>query len=273
MAKKKEVQDKKDIEKSKEKEAEKEPKEAEAKKDSKESKEGDSKSLRKKQNNQILWALVLMASVIIIIFLVPYIKQNVFNKFKYAGLDFYKTKLGSDKVTGAAVSNGIVFYYTEIPLINQYGFPIGDYSIYFRNDPRELENISVDIIENKVEFEKNRLVFISIQYDAPICEDNIVSVVGLTNFLDKFGNLQVKGAMNDVMYASNNDLEYVTCETSPNNTVIEFRTGNETEVKRINKNCYEIVYKDCEINKATEKFILTIMEGYMEKYKELDIKE
>ena len=261
MAKKKEVKNKE----SKKVKAEKDIKkseEAEAKEDSEETKEASSKSLRKKQNRQILWALVLMASVIIIIFLVPYIKQNVINKFEYIGLDFYKADL-----------EGILFYYTEIPLINQYGFPIGDYSIYYRNDPRELENISVEIIENKIEFQKEDLVYISIQYDAPICEDNIISVVGLTNFLDKFGDLDLKGAMNDVMYASNNNLPYVTCETSPNNTVIEFRTGNETEVKRINKNCYEIVYKDCEINKATEKFILTIMKGYMEKYNDIEIKE
>lgn len=219
-------------------------------------------NLKQKQNKQILWALVLMASIIIIIFLVPYIKQNVFNKFEYIGLDFYKTK-----------TNDIVFYYTKIPLVNQYGFPIGDYSIYFRNNPKELENISVDIIEKKIEFQKDNLVYISIQYDAPICEDNIIAVVGLTNFLDKFGNLQIKGAMNDAMYASNNNLDYITCNTNPNNTVILFKTGNETMISKTGRNCYEIQYEECEINKATEKFILTIIEGYMEKYNELDIKK
>src|SRR4030042_3614746 len=211
MAKKKEVDADKDIEKPKE----------EAKKNTEELKDSETKTLRKKQNIQILWALILMASVIIIIFLVPYIKQNVFNKFEYAGLDFYKSNV-----------EGIDFYYTKIPLINQYGFPIGDYSIYFRNDPRELENISVDIIEKKIEFQKDNIVYISIQYDAPICEDNIVSVVGLTNFLDKFGELDVRGAMNNVMYASNSNLEYVTCNTNPNNTVVLLKTGDETMISK-----------------------------------------
>src|SRR4030042_118518 len=125
-----------------------------------------------------------------------------------------KKEVDAEKDIEKPKEEGIDFYYTKIPLINQYGFPIGDYSIYFRNDPRELENISVDIIENKVEFQKQDWVYISIQYDAPICEDNIVSVVGLTNFLDKFGELDVRGAMNNVMYASNNNLEYVTCNTN-----------------------------------------------------------
>lgn len=218
--------------------------------------------LKQKQNKQIIWALVLMISIIIIIFLIPYIKQNVFNKFEYIGLDFYKANV-----------EGIVFYFTEIPLINQYNFPIGDYSIYFRNDPRELENISVDIIEKKIEFQKEGIIYISIQYDAPVCEDNIVSVVGLTQFLDRFGNLKVKGAMNDAVYASNNDLDYITCKTDPNNTVILIKTGNESMISKTGRNCYELQYKDCEISKVSEKFMLTIIENYMKRYEELDIKE
>lgn len=251
------------------KEVEKETVEVEANKEIEELKK---LRLKQKQNKQIIWALVLMASIILIIFLIPYIKQNFFNKFEYIGLDFYKTKTATG-ITGAAATNNIVFYYTEIPLINQYSFPIGDYSIYFRNDPRELENISVDIIEKKIEFQKNNTVYISVQYDAPICDDNIVAVVGLTQFLDKFGNLKVKGAMNDAIYASNSQLEYVTCKTNPDNTVILLKTGNETIISKTGRNCYELQYKECEINKVTEKFILTIMENYMKSYNELDIKK
>lgn len=249
MARKKETEAKKNTE---------EPKEVEAKKDIEKPKES---SLKQKQNRQIIWALVLMASIIIIIFLVPYIKQNVFNKFEYIGLDFYKTK-----------TDNIIFYFTKIPLVNQYAFPIGDYSIYFRNNPKELENISVGIIEKKIEFQKDNIVYISIQYDAPVCDDNIVAVVGLTNFLDKFGNLKVKGAMNDAVYASNNNLDYITCKTNPNNTVILLKTGNETMISKTGRNCYELQYKECEIDRVTEKFILTIMEEYMKKYNELNIK-
>jgi len=250
MARKKEVKANKNTEESKETET------------NKETEKPEESSLKQKQNRQIIWALVLMAGIIIIIFLVPYIKQNVFNKFEYIGLDFYKTNV-----------NGITLYYTKIPLVNQYNFPIGDYSIYFRNNPEELENISVDIIEKKIEFQKNNTVYISVQYDAPVCEDNIVSVVGLTQFLDRFGTLKVKGAMNDVVYASNTQLDYITCKTNPDNTVILLKTGNETMISKTGRNCYELQYKDCEINKAVEKFILTIIENYMKKYNELDIKK
>jgi hypothetical protein len=265
MAIKKEVKARKNIKESKEKieeEAEK-PEEAETKKEMENNEEIEKLkelSLKQKQNRQIIWALVLMAGVIIILFLVPYIKQNVFNKFEYIGLDFYKTNI-----------NGIIFYSTKIPLVNSYNFPIGDYSIYFRNNPKKLENISVDIIEKKIEFQKNSTTYISIQYDAPVCEDNLVAVVGLTNFLNKFGNLKVKGAMNDAVYASSNKLDYITCKTNPDNTVLLLKTGNETMISKTGKNCYELQYKDCEINKATEKFILTIIENYMKKYNELDI--
>jgi hypothetical protein len=234
----------------------------EKKKQSKKQQKKKSKKLSKKQiqNKQVMWALVLMVSVIIIIFLVPYVIKNYINKFEHIGLDFYKTKAGD-----------LIFYTTEIPLINSYGFPIGEYKISFKNNPTELEDIKLIIPDNKIEFQKNLPVFISIQKDAPICDDNIIAVVGLTNFLDKFGNLNVKGAIHDdeVLYASGSDTLFVTCETYPKNTVIEFKTGDETKLKRINENCYEIWYKDCEINQASEKFILIIMEKYMEKYNEV----
>jgi len=214
-------------------------------------------SLKEKQNRQVIWAVVLMLSVIAIIFIVPFIMKNFINKFVYVGFDFYKTKAGD-----------FFFYTTKIPLVNSYGFPIGDYQISFRNDPRELEDIEVDIIDNKISFEKEEIVYISIESEAPICDDNIIAVVGLTNFLDKFGNLKVKGAMHDVYYTSGNDLVYVTCDNHPDNTILLVKTGNETEIKKTGKNCYELIYKDCEINRAAEKFIITILEGYMEKYME-----
>lgn len=212
-------------------------------------------TVKQKQNKTIMWALILMISIILIIFLVPYIVKNYINKFEHIGLDFYKTKAGN-----------LNFYTTKIPLVNRYGFPIGDYQISFRNNPLALENIEVNIIENKIEFEKKLPVYISIESEAPICEDNIIAVIGLTNFLDKFGNLNVKGGMDNETYAIENDQVYVTCDSNPNNTVIELRSGDKTRLRRINKNCYEIKYKDCEINQAVEKFILTITESYMKKY-------
>jgi hypothetical protein len=214
--------------------------------------------IKKKQNRQILLAVILMVSILLIILAVPFVRKNFIDKFEYINLDFFKAKSG-----------GITFYTTKIPLVNSYGFPIGDYSMYFRNEPSELEDIEVNIIEKKIAFEKGGVTYISIESEAPICDDNIVAVVGLTNFLNKFGNLEVKGAMNDAIYTSSNDLEYVTCGTHPDNTVLLIKTGNETIIEKTGENCYELIYKDCEINRVAEKFMLTILEGYMKTYEEL----
>lgn len=225
-------------------------------------KEKRTKKLTKKeiQNNQVKWALVLMVSIILIIFLTPYVMKNVINKFDYIGLDFYKTKAGN-----------LNFYTTKIPLVNAQGFPIGDYQISFRNDPRELESIETIIRENKVEFEKDLPIYISIPNDAPSCNENIAAVIGLTNFLDKFGTLTVKSALHGEV-ESEIEIPVVTCETNPNNTVILLETGDRTILRKITTNCYEIKYSGCEINMATEKFILTIIEKYMERYNEGKIK-
>ena len=215
------------------------------------------------QNKQVMWVIILMVSVILIIFLVPYITKNVINKFEHIGLDFYKTKAGN-----------LHFFTTKIPLINAQGFPIGDYKISFRNDPRELESIETIIPENKVEFEKDLPVYISIPNDAPICDENIIAVIGLTDFLDTFGTLNIKSALHgDFEYEVEYEIKtpIVTCETNPNNTVLMLNPSNETRLERVNKNCYEIQYKDCEIDRAVDKFILTIMEEYMRKYVQLEL--
>ena len=39
--------------------------------------------------------------------------------------------------------------------------------------------------------------------------------------------------------------------------------GILTEIKKINRDCYELTYKDCEINQVSEKFILLVLERYM----------
>ena len=59
--------------------------------------------LEKKQNKQLFWVLFLMIAIVLIVVLVPYIKKEVFSKFEYANLNFYKTRLGgSTSGNGAA---------------------------------------------------------------------------------------------------------------------------------------------------------------------------
>jgi ABC-type multidrug transport system fused ATPase/permease subunit len=218
----------------------------------------------KKQNRQIIYAVVLMILVILIILLTPYVMKNYINKFTYNKLDFYKTKVGE-----------IQFYSTMIPVTDKQMNIISAYPLNLRNDPRKLDYIK-DIVngtnevindendsESQIIFKKFLPVYISLQSDSPRCEDNMIAVVGLSQFLKEFGNFTVNAAMDNKTYANETGYPYVTCNNHPTNTVIHLISGNSTEVIKFNDNCYELVYSNCEITQVTEKFILEILEGYM----------
>lgn len=210
------------------------------------------KEINKKQNKQIMWAIILMASLILIIIFVPLIVKNFFNKFVYMNLDWQKTKLGD-----------IMFYSTRVPIANLQGTITGSYSMNFRNDPRKLDNISVYVFEDWIEFEKDKPVYITLYPEMEACEDNSIALINLVGFLRDFAGLNVKSAVSKLDYAKKNNLSYVTCKNTPNNTVIYINSGTKTEISKINPNCYEIIYNNCEIIPVTEKFMLIILGKYM----------
>ena len=235
----------------------KDDKKKEIKEDNQKDKEGSEKpkQIKQKEDRQLMWIILLMVTVIFIIVAVPYVKNNIINKFEYANLDFFKT-----------ITGGVVFYSTDVPVVDSAGNALGTYLVRFRNDPRDLENISVDIIGQKISFFKEKIVFLTFDPEDPPCEDNIVASVGLADFLSSFGGLDIKAGYIDEEFAEENDAPYVTCDTRPDNTVILIKNTNESIIKKTGKNCYEIQYKDCEIDKSIEKFVLVILEGYMQRY-------
>jgi len=208
----------------------------------------------KKQNLQLIWIVGLMAAIIVIIIVVPIIKHELFDKFDYMKLSFEKT-----------ITGDTIFYTTNIPVVEQ-NIISGDYLIYFRNDPRELENISV---EEKIEddggikFIKKNTVYISIDPYMTSCDENSVALFVLGSFLKDFG-LNVKSGFSDPDYIKSDEFPYINCEHSKSNTVIKITSGDETKIDREIGNCYVITYKDCEIQKGVEKFILLILEDYMD---------
>lgn len=218
-------------------------------------------SLKEKQNKQILWAVILMLSILVIILLTPYVINNFFNKFTYIGLDFQKTRLEKIDFYSARVPTTVTMPVTGA-LISLDKIT-GNYPVNFRNDPRKLEYIKVEIPDNKISFLKDNIVYISLNSNDPPCEQNVISAVTLTNFLIDFGSLKVRGAITDKNYSEANNVPYVTCENSPRNTVILLKSGNETIIKKDKDNCYELIYNNCEILPVSEKFILSILENYM----------
>jgi hypothetical protein len=212
--------------------------------------------LNDKRNRQILWTIVLMTSIIAIIILVPLIKHNFIDKFVYSKLDFQKTRLGD-----------MVFYSTYLPVADSSGQKIiGTFSINFRNDPRKLESIPVDMKSEFITFNKKDVVYVSIGDMNRNCLEGTAATLTLAGFLRQFAQMNVSAGMSNEQTANENNFPYITCENSKNNTVIKIIEGDKTEIRQINSNCYELEYKECEVMKVSEKFIIEIIKGYMKDF-------
>jgi hypothetical protein len=208
---------------------------------------------KKKQNKQLMWAIVLMVCIILIIVLVPLIKYQFINKFVFLKLDFQKTQAGE-----------MIFYSTRIPIGDMSGNIIGDFFINFRNDPRELKNIEVQKTTTTPVFSRDEVVYISNGEMTRGCGgDEVAAVLTLSGFLRQFALMNVSGAVNDQEIAKANDHPFVTCLNSPDNTVINIIEGDKTKITQTSPDCYTLEFKDCEVMEVSEKFILEILEGYM----------
>jgi len=218
-------------------------------------KDKEKPSVKKKQNKQIMWAIILMASIILIIVLVPYITTNYVNQFVYLNLDFQKTKLGE-----------LTFYSTMVPIVDSDSQIVNSYTMNFRNHPKELEKIEFSRTHQDVDyvyFKKDEAVYISLNPEIETCEDTGIAMIPFAGFLRDFAKQEVASAVNDEDYAKNLNLSYVTCENSPNNTVLYLKEGEETKIIKTATNCYELTYNDCEIVEIIERFELLVLEKYM----------
>jgi len=246
---------KKDVINKKDKKVTEDEKIEEESKNKKETKSKKKLTLKQIQNKQAMWAIILMISVILIIILVPIITKNFINKFVYLKLDWQKTKLGK-----------IPFYSTKVPIINDRGTIVEEYLVNLRNNPKKLEDVKITFPEDDLDyvyFKENQPVYIALNPKMEMCEDNAIALIPFSGFLRDFGGKDIRSATTDSDYGKTNDIPYITCDVSPQTTVIYINSGNKTEIRKTAKNCYELTYSDCEITKVTEKFELLILDKYM----------
>jgi hypothetical protein len=202
-------------------------------------------------NFKLNWGYVIMAAIILLLVLGIFFGLKLSKKsseFTYNGVVFNKT-----------MENTIAFYTVKIPVTDSNGNLIGYRSIDFRNDPRNLANISFEK-DSEIKFALNRTVFVT-SPELTVCEDNNLAAANFGIFLSKYGYEASAGFMNE-SGAKTKRLDYVTCENRPHNTVIEVLNGNETIIRQTAKNCYQIIFNNCEILRAMEKFELQLTEEY-----------
>jgi len=211
------------------------------------------KEIEKKQERQ---ATIVIGIMVFIIFAAigTYAGLKMSNHFTYNGLNFQKTKYGE-----------ILLYSVDIPVASSSGQILGHTHVDFRNDPRKLDDIEVDI-DGKMVF--SRKVYISVE--EPIdCEYKPVALGNLALFFHNTDAEIIWGSFTEE-FAEQEELPHITCDNASTNTVILFRQAEETSVKEIEDDCYEILFNGCEdITKPSEKFVLEIIDQHMDKVNDL----
>ena len=206
--------------------------------------EGEEIQTTEHLEKQVLY-VVVVGALIVLIFLGVFAAIRSSNNFTYDGIPFLKNKLGS-----------IQLYTAQVP-----GIDGGTISFDFRNDPRKLKDVKVDVNE-ELTFLVDRTIYVAIG-DVETCEDNGIAAAGLGIFLSGVGMKNRKSALANETFAKEMNGTYVTCATNPDNTVIIIKSGNETHVKQTSNNCYELMSTDCEVLKSLEKFEFIVLAQYM----------
>jgi hypothetical protein len=194
----------------------------------------------RKIEKELLLILGFMVFLVILFLFASSVFKSL-NKVEYEGLVFTKESFG------------------EIPVFHNYYYfrsPTGNlvrYNLFVRNDPTEND---VPIEGGKIRFVGGEVYFTLDTTYLNECSQTILAVSGLTKFLSD-NQLNVLSGNMDFAEAAVNNQNHITCETNPNDEVIQLRRGDETKITVTGpgSRCKDItIGPDCKVLEAIEKF-------------------
>jgi len=197
--------------------------------------------------NQIYVGLTILGLIALIYLAILYAQSA--RIVVYNGLEFEKTKQGQ-----------ILLYRASIPATDYATGAKGYLTVDFRNNPKTLDNIPVNI--QAYLFKTSNTTYVSYENRNNTYEDGTLAGANLGRFLNTIG-LTIKSAMSDKSFKNNTYLPYVTCDTNPNNTVIMLYESSKNRIDQVKENCYILSFRGEDILKVTEKFQLAILEKIM----------
>ncbi|MFH1326739.1 MAG: hypothetical protein ABIH59_01265 [archaeon] len=179
----------------------------------------------KEYHNKIIKGFFVVVIIFIVIVGAWLISSYNNSRFDYQG------------ITGKVVKEGeLILYQTTLPVM--YQGKVQDYNFYFRNNPKELEIIPFN---GKIEFKQN--VVFGGDSDFNCDGDGIIGIANLVKLFEITGAKAIR------------DNES-SCDPEGRYTFIEINKGEETRIDQIGKACYSMTINQCEILKATEKFMV-----------------
>lgn len=213
----------------------------------------DSKSIVKfinyNKNKELVWTIAFMILLFVALFGTSALFKS-FNHFTYKGLSFTKEKFGTIPVFHH------YYYFTDSATGRQY-----QYNLYVRIDPRE-NNVPVS---GSILFRKNMVNYVTVNGAGLTNCSTTLRDLGSLAELFSANLLQMKpGSMNTTEALANN-MTYITCETKPDNNVLQVFAGNETRID-IEGNCYNIQIANCQTLEAIEKFKVETVVDALERH-------
>jgi len=190
---------------------------------------------------QLRWILIGMVCVLLIGILVYVVVQEM-KKFEYGGLDFEKI-----------MYDQLLLYHSKIPVSDSSGNLLVNYNLYLRNDPRQLGDIPVNGSIKLMKY-----TYVSLDPEAEVgCSDSGIAGANFFSFL-KIAGVDAKLAYNNKTYALARNVSYGSCQ---DNRALYYgylviKKGEENKIVQIDNNCYELYFKDCDILKVTERFMV-----------------
>ena len=204
---------------------------------------GDKKEEKdsKKRESQMKWIVFIMIATIFAIVLIYFVVQGA-KRFNYGGLSYEEMNQGSIKL-----------YHTMIPVKDTGGNLIANFNLYLRNDPRELRDISIN---EEIILKTNTIV--SLSRDAEVgCDDAGIAGGNFLGFLKSAG-IKISISYAEPDYAQEKNASYLTCDANTDQSVIIIKKGEENKITQERKDCFVIEFKDCDILKTTERFMVAL---------------
>ncbi len=197
-----------------------------------------------KKEGKIFRNVVILMIGFVLMFSVIYGAKYFANSFEIGGVKFEVDKTAITEKT---------LYRTSLPVsdkVEMTGKVIAaDYNFWLRTDPRELEKIEFN---GDVNLKKNMVLNLTQDFN---CEgDGIIGIANLLNLYKIIGTDVIKD-------------ENASCDRAGTYAYLTITEGNETSIEQVGPACYTIYVKDCEILKATEKFML---ETFIETNKKIE---
>lgn len=187
--------------------------------------------MNKKQRKQdkVLKNTFIFLGIILVGFILFFIILNYINSFEYQGVKF---EINKNEVRGQTL------YKTSIPVI--YGGEEREYNLYLREDPRELEKKVP--FAGEIVFRKNLVL--------KTTTDNLFCNGEWNYFQLQLKNLEIF----DIRLSVKNDsLKYEPIQSYMFMTINE---GNQTEIRNIGGNAYDINVNNCEIASIADRLLL-----------------